>query len=127
MKARHETSLMKKYSGICIGLLLMVTQHIASGQTNSCTGNTVEDSKEKYEIGDFASVKKNLEECVANRGFSNLNELNQARELLALTAIVEDRLDAAKRLIEDIVNSNLSFVSSYQTWKKSCSTQNKVS
>ena len=114
MKARHETSLMKKYSGICIGLLLMVTQHIASGQTNSCTGNTVEDSKEKYEIGDFASVKKNLEECVANRGFSNLNELNQARELLALTAIVEDRLDAAKRLIEDIVNSNLSFVSSYR-------------
>lgn len=81
-------------------------------QTNPCTVNSIEISRDSYEIGDFPSIKRNLEACVQAQSFENLIELNQARELLALTAIEEDRLDVAKNLIEQIVSSNGNFFSS---------------
>ena len=83
-------------------------------QTENCSSNLLETSKDRYEIGDFESVKKNLETCVKNRGFGSTDELNKARELLALTAIVEDLLGDAQNYIEEIVKSNSKFVPSYR-------------
>ena len=64
--------------------------------------NIIEISRDSYEIGDFAIVKRNLKACVRAQSFGNLDELNQARELLALTAIVEDSTEVAKELILEI-------------------------
>lgn len=86
----------------------------AQAQTENCSSNLLETSKDRYEIGDFESVKKNLETCVKNRGFGSTDELNKARELLALTAIVEDLLGDAQNYIEEIVKSNSKFVPSYR-------------
>lgn len=94
--------------------LLLASSAPSFAQNGACNANTVEISTDSYDIGDFASVKRNLELCVRNQAFGNLVELNKARELLALTAIVEDRLDDAKVFIEQIVNSNINFVSSYR-------------
>ena len=93
---------------------LLVCSSPAFAQNGACNVNTVEISTDSYDIGDFASVKRNLELCVRNQAFGSTIELNKARELLALTAIVEDRLDDAKSYIEQIVSSNSNFVSSYR-------------
>lgn len=92
----------------CLGLT------VAFAQNPICDSNNLERSKDRYEIGDFASVRRNLEVCIKTRGFENLDELNKARELLALTEIAEDRLEEAQLLIEDVVKSNNKFVSSYR-------------
>lgn len=105
---------MKNTLSVLFLLFLLVCNTPAFAQNGACNINTVEISADSYDIGDFASVKRNLELCVRNQSFSNLVELNKARELLALTAIVEDRLDDAKVYIEQIVNSNSNFVSSYR-------------
>jgi outer membrane receptor for ferrienterochelin and colicin len=93
---------------VCLGF------STAQAQTENCSSNLLETSKDRYEIGDFESVKKNLETCVKNRGFGSTDELNKARELLALTAIVEDLLGDAQNYIEEIVKSNSKFVPSYR-------------
>lgn len=99
-------------------LFIFILVHLGFGrllaQTENCSSNLLEISKERYEIGDFESVKKNLETCVKNRGFGSTDELNKARELLALTAIVEDLLGDAQNHIEEIVKSNSKFVPSYR-------------
>ncbi len=105
---------MKNTLRVLFFLFVLVCSAPAFAQNGACNVNTVEISSDSYDIGDFASVKRNLELCVRNQGFGNLVELNKARELLALTAIVEDRLDDAKVYIEQIVNSNSNFVSSYR-------------
>ena len=52
---------------------------------------------------------------IANyQSFENPDVLNQARELLALTAIVEDSLELAKAYIFEIIGSNSNFSSSYR-------------
>ena len=93
--------------------LLLLSSTSVFAQSGVCSVNTVEISKDSYEIGDFTSVKRNLEACVQAQGFEKLDDLNKARELLALTAIVEDRLEDAKILIEQIVSSNGNFSSNY--------------
>ncbi len=103
----------KKLCVLVIFILSLISTSTYS-QTTNCNGNSVEISTDSYDIGDFASVKRNLESCVREQGFSNLIELNKARELLALTAIVEDELEVAKIYIEQIVISNINFVSSYR-------------
>lgn len=103
----------KKLCVLVIFILSLISTSTYS-QTTNCNGNFVEISSDSYAIGDFASVKRNLESCVREQGFSNLIELNKARELLALTAIVEDELEVAKIYIEQIVISNINFVSSYR-------------
>ena len=105
---------MKNTLSVLFLFFLLVCSAPVFGQNGICNGNTVDISTDSYDIGDFASVKRNLELCVRNQGFGNLVELNKARELLALTAIVEDRFDDAKLYIEQIVNSNSNFVSSYR-------------
>lgn len=105
---------MKNTHSILFLLFLLVCSTPAFAQNGACNANTVEISADSYDIGDFASVKKNLELCVRNQSFSNLVELNKARELLALTAIVEDRIVDVRSYIEQIVNSNSNFVSSYR-------------
>ena len=104
----------KKLYVLVILILSLISASSTYSQTTNCNGNSVEISTDSYDIGDFASVKRNLEPCVREQGFSNLIELNKARELLALTAIVEDELELAKIYIEQIVNSNINFVSSYR-------------
>lgn len=104
---------MKKIlTGLLLTFLLSSIESLAQNVT--CSGITLENSKDRYEIGDFDSVKKNLESCVKNRSFSSSDELNKARELLALTAIVEDMLEQAQNYIGDIVKSNSKFVPSYR-------------
>lgn len=93
--------------------LFLLSSISGFAQSGTCTEKTIEISRDSYEIGEFAIVKRNLEACVRAQGFGNLDELNQARELLALTAIVEDRSDDAKSLILEIVSSNSNFVSNY--------------
>ena len=105
---------MKNSLSVLFLLFLLVCSAPAFAQNGTCNVNTIEISTDSYEIGDFASVKRNLELCVQNQSFGNVTELNKARELLALTAIVEDRLDDAKAYIEQIINSNSNFVSSYR-------------
>ena len=102
---------MRKKLCVLVILSLSLISTSTYSQTTNCNGNSVEISTDSYDIGDFASVKRNLESCVREQGFSNLIELNKARELLALTAIVEDELEVAKIYIEQIVNSNINFVS----------------
>jgi outer membrane receptor for ferrienterochelin and colicin len=104
---------MKNSSSVLFLFLLLLSNTSVFAQRGACTETTLEKSKNSYLIGEFASVKKNLEECVRTQGFGSLVELNQARELLALTAIVEDRSDDAKSLILEIVNSNSKFISDY--------------
>lgn len=105
---------MKNTLSVLFLLFLMVCSAPAFAQNGTCNVNTIEISTDSYEIGDFASVKRNLELCVQNQSFGNATELNKARELLALTAIVEDDLDKAKAYIEQIISSNSNFLSSYR-------------
>lgn len=94
--------------------LLLSFNSISTAQSIVCSTNSIELGQERYEIGDFESVKKYLENCVRNRAFGSSDELNKGRELLALTAIVEDELEIAQKHIEDIVRSNSKFVPSYR-------------
>lgn len=105
---------MKNCLCVLVLFLFSLLSSTVYAQTSNCNGNTVEVSRDSYDIGDFASVKRNLEACVRDQKFTNLVELNQARELLALTAIVEDRLEDAKFFIELIVSSNSNYVSTYR-------------
>lgn len=105
---------MKNTLSVLFLFFLMVCSAPAFSQNGTCNVNTIEISTDSYEIGDFASVKRNLALCVQNQSFGNALELNKARELLALTAIVEDDLDDAKLYIEQIVSSNSNFISSYR-------------
>ena len=105
---------MKNILSVLFLLFLMVCSAPAFAQNGTCNVNTIEISTDSYEIGDFASVKRNLELCVQNQSFGNATELNKARELLALTAIVEDDLDKAKAYIEQIISTNSNFLSSYR-------------
>lgn len=105
---------MKNSLSVPFLFFLLVCSAPVFAQNGTCNITTVEISAESYDIGDFASVKRNLELCVSNQSFGSTVELNKARELLALTAIVEDRLDDAKLYIEQIVSSNSNFVSSYR-------------
>jgi outer membrane receptor for ferrienterochelin and colicins len=106
---------MKKILPAFILLIQLSTNvSISFAQNGNCSTNNLENSKERYEIGDFESVKINLETCVKNRSFSSSDELNKARELLALTAIVEDKLQDAQKYVEDIVKNNSKFVPSYR-------------
>ena len=102
---------MRKKLCVLVILILSLISTSTYSQTINCTVTTVELSKDNYEVGDFASVKRDLEPCVQARGFENLSDLNKARELLALTAIVEDRMVDAKVYILQIVTSNSNFTS----------------
>lgn len=95
-------------------IIILLKPNISFAQNGNCSNNSLENAKEKYDIGDFEATKKALESCVKNRAFSSLDELNKAREILALTAIVEDRLQDAQLFIENIVKSNSKFVVSYR-------------
>ena len=94
--------------------IIQLSSTVSLAQNGNCTNTTLETSKDRYEIGDFESVKRNLESCVKNRNFGSSDELNKARELLALTAIVEDKLEDAQSYVEEIVKSNSKFVPSYR-------------
>jgi outer membrane receptor for ferrienterochelin and colicins len=89
--------------------IFLITNTSGFAQKPVCTVNTIELSRDSYEIGEFASVKRNLQACVRSQNFEKLDDLNQARELLALTAIVEDSSDVAKEYIKLIVSSNSNF------------------
>jgi outer membrane receptor for ferrienterochelin and colicins len=104
---------MNNWSSVLFLFLSLFLLSSTSGfaQKPVCTENTIEISRESYEIGEFAIVRRNLEACVRAQSFEKLDDLNQARELLALTAIVEDRSDDAKSLILEIVTSNSNFIS----------------
>lgn len=102
---------MNNWSIVFFLFLLLLSSKSGFAQSRACTVNTIEISQDSYEIGEFAIVKRNLEACVQAQSFGNLVDLNKARELLALTAIVEDRSDDAKFLIEQIVSSNSNFSS----------------
>ena len=93
---------------------LLLSSTAVFAQNNPCTITKVDLSKDYYLVGDFASVKKELVPCVQAQSFENLDVLNQARELLALTAIVEDSLEFAKAYIFEIVSSNSNFSSDYR-------------
>ncbi len=103
---------MKNTLSVFFIFFLMLCSAPAFAQNGTCNGNTLVVSTASYAIGDFASVKRNLELCVQNQSFGSVTELNQARELLALTAIGEDRSDDAKLYIAQIVGSKSNFVSS---------------
>lgn len=102
---------MKNSSSVFSLFLLLLSSASVFAQSGTCTVTTIELSRDNYEVGDFANVKRNLEACVRAQSFENLADLNKARELLALTAIVEDRMVDAKSLILDIVSSNSNFTS----------------
>ena len=63
---------MKNTFSVLFLLLLLVCSLPTFAQNGACTVNTVEISSDSYDIGDFASVKRNLELCVANQSFGNL-------------------------------------------------------
>ena len=73
---------MKNSLSVLFLLFLLVCSAPAFAQNGTCNVNTIEISTDSYEIGDFASVKRNLELCVQNQSFGNATELNKARELL---------------------------------------------
>jgi outer membrane receptor for ferrienterochelin and colicin len=105
---------MKKILLIATVILFFLSTSVTLSQSGNCSNIILEKSKDQYEIGDFASVRKNLETCVTNQSFASTDELNKARELLALTAIVEDRLQDARDHIEEIIKSNSKFVPTYR-------------
>jgi outer membrane receptor for ferrienterochelin and colicins len=100
---------MKNWSSVLFLFLFLLSSKSVFSQSGTCTENTIEISRESYEIGEFAIVRRNLVACVKAQSFEELDDLNQARELLALTAIAEDELKEAKNLIEQIVSSNSNF------------------
>lgn len=103
-----------KKTFIALIFILQITAQSTLAQGSLCTNSALENSKDAYEIGDFDGVKKILENCVTKRAFGTSDELNKGRELLALTAIVEDQLDVAERYIEQILKTNSKFVPSYR-------------
>ena len=105
---------MKYSSSVLFLFLLLLSSTSVFAQSGACTVTTLEASIDSYEIGDFASVKRNLVACVQAQSFESLVVLNSARELLALTAIVEDELDVAKSLILQIVSSNSNYFPNYR-------------
>ena len=105
---------MKYSSSVLFLFLLLFSSTSVFAQSGACTVTTLEASIDSYEIGDFASVKRNLVACVQAQSFESLVVLNSARELLALTAIVEDELDVAKSLILQIVSSNSNYFPNYR-------------
>jgi outer membrane receptor for ferrienterochelin and colicin len=100
---------MNNWSNVLFLFLFLLSSTWGFAQSGTCTISTIEISRDSYEIGEFAIVRKNLEACVRAQSFGNLIELNQARELLALTAIVEDSSNVAKEYIKLIVSSNSNF------------------
>ena len=98
--------------------LILFTLSILSAplhaQNSACSEIILQTSKSSYARGEFASAKRELESCVNEQGFENLKELNQARELLSLTAIEQGRLEDAKFFTEQIVNSNSNYNSTYR-------------
>ena len=105
---------MKNSSTVLSLLFLLLSSTAVFAQNNPCTITKVDLSKDNYLVGDFASVKKELVPCVKAQSFENPDVLNQARELLALTAIVEDSLGLANDYILQIVSSNSNFSSNYR-------------
>jgi len=103
-----------KHSLIPILLINLIFHHALSAQSSICSSKILDSSKEKYEIGDFAKLKAGLEPCVKSKGFATNDELNKGRELLALTAIVEDQLELATTYITQIVDSNSKFIPTYR-------------
>lgn len=83
-------------------------------QNSACSEIILQTSKSSFARGEFASAKRELESCVNEQGFENLKELNQARELLSLTAIEQGRLEDAKFFTEQIVYSNSNYNSTYR-------------
>ena len=76
---------------------------IAYSQSKDCNCNNSE-LLELYRIGQFETVKKNINCCLKNT-FKG-SEKNLSLEILSLTAIAEDSLLIAKKLITDIVLTN---------------------
>ena len=105
---------MKNSSTVLSLFFLLLSSPAVFAQNNPCTITKVDLSKENYLVGDFAGVKKELVPCVKAQSFENPDILNQARELLALTAIVEDSLELAKAYIFEIASSNSNFSSGYR-------------
>lgn len=105
---------MKNSSTVLSLLFLLLGSTAVFAQNTPCTITKVDLSKDNYLVGDFVSVKKELVPCVKAQSFENPDVLNQARELLALTAIVEDSLELAKVYIFEIVSSNSNFSSDYR-------------
>ncbi len=98
--------------------LILFTLSILSAplhaQNSACSEIILQTSKSSFARGEFASAKRELESCVNEQGFENLKELNQARELLSLTAIEQGRLEDAKFFTEQIVYSNSNYNSTYR-------------
>lgn len=105
---------MKNSSTVLSLFFLLLSSTAVFAQNTPCTITKLDLSKDNYLVGDFASVKKELVPCVKAQSFENPDVLNQARELLALTAIVEDSLGLAKDYIFEIVSSNSNFSSDYR-------------
>lgn len=71
-------------------------------KTTYCEDN-LEQVKSNYLIGDFRKVVDSLGKCMKEDGFRSADTKAQAYELLALTYIALDSLDAAEKYIKSIV------------------------
>lgn len=89
-------------------LMVVITNYSFSQQKNSNADCNLEIARDFYKIGQFQELKKTLS-CFLTYVDTNRNTRNQAKELLALTAIAEDSISLAKSKIKDIVLSDANY------------------
>lgn len=77
-------------------------------RASSNTKCSLVEARDFYKIGQFIDLKNTIK-CFLDRTDTNRNTRNQAKELLALTAIAEDSIAVAKAQIKDIVLSDANY------------------
>jgi outer membrane receptor for ferrienterochelin and colicins len=88
---------------IALNPMLLRSQSI---KTTTCS---IQDARDYYNIGLFDDLKKTLD-CFFQRSDITRNNKNQARELLALTAIAEDSIILSEALMKEIVLSDANYI-----------------
>lgn len=99
---------MIKKSVYTIVLVGLIHSNLGFSQNLDCN-NPISYARDLYSIGDFRTLKFMLRSCVLNDKKSSNFQKNQARELVALTAIAQDSISVAEKTITEIILSDSSY------------------
>ena len=95
-----------------LSAMLMVVMLATGGRSiaQSRCEEAYSNARKEFAIGNFPAVKALLAPCASQSARGNVTELNRIRELLALTAIAEDSLQAARKQITAILQVDQVFI-----------------
>ena len=91
-------------------LIAVISLHSLQAEGQGSCDEAYSNARKEFSIGNFSAVKALLVPCVAQFSKGNITELNNFRELLALTAIAQDSLEGARKFIGDILKADQVFI-----------------